>query len=313
MKVTPGSFNANWERGFLCQDALLTRGSNSRTGRVPDRPNSSDSEQGSSGTEMEGRVISGYFVDRVMRLSSGAIRNMAVIHNGSSREPLRWPKEARDLARQNTNAAGVKLSGLVSTLVAETGHPRWACWRFVRSMGIESKRAQRSWTTVERQRLLKLLDLHPVNEISKLMRRSPSSIWHMLYRLDANAKMGKDSFTKYTLAVALHVCPEKIEQWILRGWLKSRQMQIGRTVIDAADFCEFCKAHTRDVVGNRLTKERLDFVYRFVFPPSHAELLPVRQSKRERIAYDAQVLGEADYVGAAFDSEDFDKADDASC
>jgi hypothetical protein len=82
MKVTPGSFNANWERGFLCQDALLTRGSNSRTGRVPDRHNSSDSAQGSSGAEMEGRVISGYFVDRVMRLNYGAIRNMAVIHMG---------------------------------------------------------------------------------------------------------------------------------------------------------------------------------------------------------------------------------------
>ena len=37
-----------------------------------------------------------------------------------------------------------------------------------------------------------------------------------------------------------------------------------------------------------LNKERLDFVYRFVFPPSHAELLPVRDSKKEREAYEQQ-------------------------
>ena len=84
-------------------------------------------------------------------------------------------------------------------------------------MGIRSKRTQRAWTPPEQQRLLKLIDLHPVSEIARLMRRSTSSIWHMLYRLDADAKMGKDSFTKYTLATALHVDPQRIEDWIARG------------------------------------------------------------------------------------------------
>lgn len=114
------------------------------------------------------------------------------------------------------------------------------------------------WTTQEQQRLLKLIDLHPVKEIARLMRRSQSSIWHMLQRPGANAKMGKDSFTKYTLAVALHVRPEKIEGWIARGWLKTRELETGRSkrvVIDAEEFCEFCRKYTRDVVGNRLTEE----------------------------------------------------------
>jgi hypothetical protein len=94
--------------------------------------------------------------------------------------------------------------------------------------------------------------------------------------------MGKDSFTKYTLASALHVGTQQIERWIDRGWLKARELKCGQTtriVIDAEDFCDFCRKHTRDVVGNRLQKERLDFVYHFAFPASHAELLPVRQSK----------------------------------
>lgn len=117
------------------------------------------------------------------------------------------------------------------------------------------------------------------------MRRSRSSIWHMIFRLGVNAKMGKDSFTKYTLAIALHVQTSKIEDWISRGWLKAREIECGNTkrvIIQAEDFCEFCRQHTRDVVGNRLSRERIDFVYHFAFPPSHAELLPVRQNKKER-------------------------------
>ncbi len=159
-------------------------------------------------------------------------------------------------------------------------------------MGIRSKRPQRAWTESEQQRLQKLIDLHPVGEIAKILRRSQSSVWHMLYRMGASAAMGRDGFTKYTLAVALHISPIQVEAWINRGWLKAREVETGkvtRVIIASADFCDFCKAHTKDVVGNRLTKERLDFVYHFTFPPSHTELLPVRQSKKERNAYAAQM------------------------
>lgn len=214
--------------------------------------------------------------------------------NRNSRRESRWSKAARDFVRANIDATGAELSELVSRLVEESGNPRWACRRFVRSMGIRSRRPYRVWSEQEQQRLLKLIDLHAVTEISRLMRRSQSSIWHMLQRMGANAKMGKDSFTKYTLAVALHVRPEKVQDWITRGWLKAREVETGRgkrTVIEAEDFCEFCKKHTRDVVGNRLTEERLDFVYHFVFPPSHATLLPVRESMKECNAYEEQTRG----------------------
>src|SRR5215831_2694419 len=217
---------------------------------------------------------------------------MDEVHDGPSRRGFRWSKAARDLVRANIDATGKELSTLLAKLVEESGNPRWACRRFVKRMGVHSKRHQRSWTTQEQQRLLKLLDLHPVNEIATVMRRSRSSVWHMLQRLGANAQMGKDSFTTYTLALALHIRPEKVQDWSSRGWLKAREVERGqgtRVVIDAEDFCEFCRRHTKDVVGNRLTKERLDFVYHFAFPPSHAELLPVRDSKKERLAYEAQV------------------------
>ena len=223
------------------------------------------------------------------------VDGMCGVDNGGVKREFRWSKTAREIVRANLNAKGSDLSRLVTALVNESGNPRWACWRFIRSMGVAWKRPQRTWTATEQQRLLKLIDLHSVLEIAKLMRRSQSSIWHMLYRLGANAQMGKDSFTKYTLAVALHVHPETVQSWINRGWLKAREVESGggkRVVIEAEDFCEFCRLHTKDVVGNRLTKERLDFVYHFAFPPSHAELLPVRESKKERSAYEEQVNGD---------------------
>jgi hypothetical protein len=232
-------------------------------------------------------------------------------HDGKPRREFRWSKVARDLVRVNINAAGNELSFLLTKLEEESGNPRWACRRFVRSMGVRSKRSYRTWTVTEQQRLLKLMDLHPINEVAKLMRRSESSIWHMLYRLGANAKMGKDSFTKYTLAVALHVRPETVESWIGRGWLKATKTGCGKhVVIQAEDFCEFCKQHTKDVVGNRLTQERLDFVYHFAFPPSHAELLPVRESKKERTAYEEQLTREEADASLGYAREGTDEGAD---
>lgn len=94
------------------------------------------------------------------------------------------------------------------------------------------------------------------------------------------------------------------------GWLKATEIETGRSMrvlIQAEEFCEFCRQHTKDVVGNRLAKERLDFVHHFVFPPSHAELLPVRESKKERHAYEQHIhTGE----GAQPDIVDFCSADE---
>src|SRR5215467_696249 len=168
---------------------------------------------------------------------------MDEVHDGPRRRGFRWSKAARDIVRANINITGVEVTALITRLVEESGNPRWACRRFAHGMGIRARRAYRVWTEQEQQRLLKLIDLHPVEEIAKLLRRSQSSIWHMLQRMGANAQMGKDSFTKYTLAVALHVRPEKVEDWINRGWLQAREVETAggkRTVIEAEDFCEFC-------------------------------------------------------------------------
>ncbi|HKR32475.1 MAG TPA: hypothetical protein VJT08_18475 [Terriglobales bacterium] len=53
---------------------------------------------------------------------------------------------------------------------------------------------------------------------------------------------------------------------------------------EAEDFCECCRGRMREVIGSRLSKERLAFVYHFAFPTSHAEALPGARKKKATIA-----------------------------
>lgn len=224
------------------------------------------------------------------------------------RHTFRWPPEAKELARAYLNrkgSRGARLSertavrALITQIAAVSGNPRGACWRFVRRLGVQAKPRSRSWTRPEQQRLLELIAAHSLREVTLLLRRSSGSVRSMLHRLGANARMGQDWFTKHALAEALHIRAEEVQKWIDRGWLKCRTPGDGgvkRQLIDADDFCEFCKQHAKKVVGNRLNIDRLNFVQTFVFPPSHAELLPVRSAKKEQEAYEDQVKRGADWV-----------------
>ena len=211
-----------------------------------------------------------------------------------TRRTFRWPGTAHELVREQlANRPAQRLEEeemkmLVSGLAKISGNPRRACWRFVRNAGITSKRNYRQWTKPEQQKLLDLMAAHSLSEVTVLLRRSATSIRAMLHRLGASARMGEDWFTKHTLAEALHVRSEEVQKWIDRGWLRSRTLPtngLKREVIDADDFCQFCKQHRSEIVGRRLNPDRLNFVQTFVFPPSHTELLAVREAKKERAAY----------------------------
>jgi hypothetical protein len=173
-----------------------------------------------------------------------------------------------------------------------SGNPRGACWRFIRHSGVKAKRSYQPWTKPEQQKLLDLICSHSFAEVVLMMRRSPTSVRSMLHRLGASARMGQDWFTKHALAEALHVRADVVQKWIDQGWLKCRTLNsdgLTRQLIDAEDFSDFCKQCRGQIVGNRLNVDRLNFVQTFVFPPSHAELLPVRSAKKEREAYEEQM------------------------
>lgn len=220
------------------------------------------------------------------------------------RRTFYWPGIAREIVRAYLNAskprvgaqpAYVALKDLVERVAAVSGNPRSACWRFLRHSGVSERRSYRPWTKLEQQQLLTLISSHSLEEVSLLLRRSSASVRAMLHRLGASARMGQDWFTKHALAEALHVRTNEIQKWIDRGWLKCRAIGaegLKRQLIDADDFCDFCQQHRREIVGNRLNVDRLNFVQTFVFPPSHAELLPVRNAKKERASYDEQMRKE---------------------
>ena len=224
-----------------------------------------------------------------------------------NRRTFRWPGTARDLVRAHLRSrksihsapeAQTALKTLITQLAAVSGNPRGACWRFVRRLGLKSKRSYRPWTKPEKQKLLDLIASHSLEEVTLQLRRSPTSVRSMLHRLGANARMGQDWFTKHALAEALHVRTDDVQKWIDRGWLRCRVVEsdgLKRQLIDADEFCAFCKQHHKEVVGNRLNVDRLNFLQTFVFPPSHAELLPVRSAKKEHQAYEEQVKKEGEW------------------
>lgn len=239
------------------------------------------------------------------------------VNQSRKRRVFRWPGAARETAGAYLNARkhseesrqGVPtdLKSLITRLVEVSGNPRDACRRFVRQVGVREKQSYRPWTNKEQQKLLDLIVSYPVYEVTLLLRRSPASIHSMLRRLGANGRMGQDWFTKYTLAEALHIRAEEVQKWTDRGWLKCRIVQTGRfnkEIIDAADFCEFCKHHRAEIVGRRLNSDRLSFVQTFVFPPSHMELLPVREAKKEQAEYEAQMKKENSSAVQEFEPED---------
>jgi transposase len=201
---------------------------------------------------------------------------------------FRWPNEAVELvqaySRANTgeNPGKNALAALATRLVAMTGHPRDACLRFLHQCGLKPKRNRRAWTRPEQQRLLDLLETLTIPEIAKLLQRSQGSIRSMLHRLGESAQRGRDWFTPYSLAEALHIRVEEVQRWIKNGWLACRVIEnsgLQKRVIDPDNFSQFVKQYGAAVMGRRLNADGLWFVQNFVFPPKHAHLLPLRKSK----------------------------------
>jgi hypothetical protein len=203
-----------------------------------------------------------------------------------------WPNEARELARNYCECVnrGLKQNGtarraLVLKLAEVSGNPSDACSRFLRQLGVSGTRPYRPWTKPEQQRLLHLIASLPVQEVARVIGRPTSSVRSMLHRLGVGARRGREWFTKYTLAEALHIRHEQVQKWIDLGWLKSRSFAtsgLKMQIIDPEDFCEFFKQYGREAVGRRLSYAGLWFVCNYVFPPKHADLLSLRGSYNEQ-------------------------------
>jgi hypothetical protein len=203
-----------------------------------------------------------------------------------ARRYFRWSKETRELVAAHVRGEGLPLRQLLDRLVEVSGNPRRACLRFAQGLGVQPP-ARRGWTSDEEERLLRLVESRSVPEIARSFRRSTAAIYSKLWKLGATGGVGDDSFTVRSLAAALQTGRNIVQAWIDKGFLQARTSG-SRTTITADDFAKFCKKHRNLVVGRRLNQERLEFIRTFVFAPSHVDLLPVRDSKKERAAYEAQ-------------------------
>jgi hypothetical protein len=195
---------------------------------------------------------------------------MDEVSGQTKRRVFHWSEDARELVRnylrsskngQNHCQNGV--AALATKLVALSGNPRDACLRFLHQQGITQKRAWQSWTKPEQQRLFDLIETCPVEEVSRIMQRSPRSIRSMLHRLGESSQRGRDWFTVYSLAEALHVRSDEVQKWIDHGWLKCRIVDttgVKKRTIDPDDFSDFVKQYGRTVVGRRLNSDGLWFV-----------------------------------------------------
>lgn len=202
-----------------------------------------------------------------------------------TRRVFRWTEEAEGLV--SSYAVSLKsgtrrksIASLASNLSIVTGYPRDACLRFMRQRGIGQKRKYRFWTKPEQQRLVDLLETCSIEEVAKALQRTQGSVRSMLQRLGESAQRGRDWFTIYSLAEALHIRADEVQKWVNNGWLKSRIVQttgVKKRIIDPDDFCSFVKDRGPTVVGHRLSLDGLKFVQTFVFPPKHAHLLPLRK------------------------------------
>jgi hypothetical protein len=106
------------------------------------------------------------------------------------RRVFHWSEETRELVQnylrslrsgQVHNRNG--LAALATKLVAVSGNPRDACFRFLHQQGVTQKRAWRPWTKPEQQRLFDLIETCPLEEVSRIIQRSPRSIRSLLHRL----------------------------------------------------------------------------------------------------------------------------------
>jgi hypothetical protein len=199
------------------------------------------------------------------------------------------------LARAQQVRQPVRLRDLVTALTRESGHPRDACLRFARQLGVSQKREYRLWTEKEQQQLLFMLESQPVRLVALKLKRSQFALYGMLHRMGVSAMIGKDNFSKYLLATLLHCRPETVARWVSRGLLPAQTettARFPRTVIAAADFEEFCKNHPEELLRQRIRSDRLEFVFRFVFPRKHGDLLSPRSAKIDRNDYDERILVE---------------------
>ena len=180
---------------------------------------------------------------------------------------------------------------VITQLVEETGNPRDACLRFARQLGMKAKRPYRRWSQKEREELENKIEQHNVRKLALQLRRTPGQLYAMMHRMGISSKTS-DRLSMYALARLLHKRPSILRGWILRRELEAENEgteKVPRYMISQESLRRFCQKHRELIDASRVDPERLKFIFEYIFPRSHQDLLSVRESKKEREAFREQV------------------------
>ena len=201
---------------------------------------------------------------------------------GKQYSHYQWPKEARELVRKSRGTGPAGYGASVEKLVAMTGHPRMACRRWLRSLGVKSGRRVRPWKAVERQKLAKALGNVRIGEIAQQLRRSKYAVRRMISKLGWSVDRHKTWYTVSTLARTLHVAPQSVQRWIDLGLLPQTALGSGefqRWIITGDDVERFCQEHPDEILGGKVDPEQVNIV-RQIANPARNE--PVREMKKQK-------------------------------
>ena len=210
------------------------------------------------------------------------------------RVPAGWPQESLALAAQASVLSGNKLDQLVRRLQRQTGRSREACWRFVLQYGLNSRDEHRRWTEAEVEELRDKLPAHSVDEIAKMLGRTPNAVRCALRRNNLRVREIRcDTFSIDSLARLLHVRKSEVSAWIEKGWLEATTQVFGKrqvNIITPEAFRNLYANHLRDLLDQKRISSLALFeaFYNYCFVPKHtigSQLLTVRSDKRERAAF----------------------------
>lgn len=238
---------------------------------------------------------------------------MATLPQLPERSP-EWSPDALAMAAQAKVLSGSKLEQLVVRLQRHTGRPKEACWRLVIQHGIKGRKDHRRWTESEFDILREELERRSVDEVARMINRTPKAVRNMLRRIDLTlGAIRSDQHSVHTVASALRVRTTTVVSWIELKWLRATVVHEGkrrRYIITAEDLKGLLRHHRDDLIKRGVRNLALFEAYvDFYHVPKHTtgkQTLDVRHDKKEREAFAEAKRREAAIDEEGEEDEDFE-------
>jgi hypothetical protein len=196
-----------------------------------------------------------------------------------------WPPEAARIAQKKLSAVA-----LCEQLMALTGHDKDACWRFLKKHGVSRPGAgkRKEFGEERANSIIEYVSEHGVQAATKRFHCEPKTIYNLYQRYGYSIRQTGETFSLRQICSFLCVRRSQVLRWIEEGLLSVRKDKCdSRTyyAIHPDELRKFCTKNRELLVTRRLSPTRIEFLREYVFAPKHADLLRVRESKKEEEAY----------------------------